>query len=136
MTGTCGYPNQVAIFPGFRLRTCRNDGHVLTCRVSVTLFFPKIVMAQCAIMPFATHATLLEIYARIHIRRDRSGRVFQLTLTLHKFLDAGAFRVVFSGSRADFSKPCIVTLDNLFQTLSTSRFPALVCEVYKNRARA
>jgi hypothetical protein len=36
----------------------------------------------------------------------------RFTLTLHKFLDAVAFRVVFSGSRADFSKPCIATLGN------------------------
>jgi hypothetical protein len=32
----------------------------------------------------------------------------ELTLMLHKFLDAGAFRVVFSGSRAGFSNRSIV----------------------------
>jgi hypothetical protein len=32
----------------------------------------------------------------------------QLTLMLHKFLDAGAFRVVFSGSRTAFSNRSIV----------------------------
>jgi hypothetical protein len=33
---------------------------------------------------------------------------YKYTLMLHKFLDAGAFRVVFSGSRAGFSNRSIV----------------------------